>query len=61
MTRGRCDDCPEHSGIEARMKTVEDDTKAQWGAIDGMRAWVIAGMGAVIVQLALALLDAMKG
>lgn len=51
----KCEECVEHSGIEARLATVERDTKAQWGAIDRMRSWVIAGMGAVILQLALAL------
>lgn len=61
MPRGGCDVCPEHSGIEARMEAVERDVKKHDRAIDGMRAWVIAGMGAVIVQLALALMDAMKG
>lgn len=60
MAKGRCDDCVEHSGIEARLDKVEQDTKAQWGAIDRMRAWVIAGMGAVILQLALALVDVLK-
>lgn len=62
MAERKCDheNCPWHSGIEARMQHVERDTQGQWKAIDRMRAWVIAGMGAVILNLALALMEVIK-
>lgn len=55
--KGGCDVCAEHSGIEARVGAVERDVKKHDRAIDGMRAWVIAGMGALIAQLVMVLLE----
>lgn len=53
--------CDEHSGICANIKNTGvklegerreriDDVRDIWRAIDGMRKWVIVGMGTVIVQ-----------
>jgi len=43
----------EHSGVEARLKNVER-------GMGRMQGWVIAGMGAIIIQLAMAVFSFLK-
>lgn len=54
------DCCMKHSGHDERIKNNEDDIKTMSGnigsahrRIDAMKNWVIAGMTALILQLAL--------
>lgn len=49
--------CSEHSGHNARIDNIEKENQNQWTAIHriecvvgNMKNWVIAGMGAVILQ-----------
>jgi len=50
--------CQEHSGHEARIKSLEESRIDMWKAngktnerIDGMKNWVIAGMSSLLLQL----------
>lgn len=42
--------CEEHSGHSVRLTQVERETDKQWERLDGMKNWVIAGMGGLLVQ-----------
>ena len=43
-------DCLKHSGLEKAIKVLEETDKSQWAAINAMRSWVVAGMGALLLQ-----------
>ena len=52
--------CFEHSGIEARIQTLDESDDDQWKVInkaheriDSMKNWVIAGMSSLVLQLIL--------
>jgi hypothetical protein len=55
-----CEDCivfQEFSGVKAEVKNLKHEDEEIWkgivherGRIDGMTNWVIAGMGAIIIQ-----------
>ena len=49
------------TAVEIRLDHIEETNRDQWRAINRMRAWVIGGMGALIAQLAVALLERSKG
>jgi hypothetical protein len=60
--------CLEHSGQCANIENIKSDIAAkdalntanhaaQWRAIDGMRRWVISGMGALILGVFLWVLN----
>jgi hypothetical protein len=40
----------DHSGTCEAIATLKESDDKQWEAINGMRAWVIAGMGSLLVQ-----------
>lgn len=48
MPHIKCDECDEHSGLEARVARDTEDIQRLWKAIEKMRAWVVAGMGSMI-------------
>ena len=43
--------CMEHSGVEAKLETLEKNDVAQWKSIDKMKGWVIAGCSSMIICL----------
>ena len=52
--------CYYHSGLDARLESLEQNRVEIWQAIDkvheridGMKNWVIAGMSSLIIQLIL--------
>lgn len=42
--------CHEHSGQCKAIAVLEQTDRDQWKAINGMRAWVIAGMGSLLLE-----------
>ena len=52
--------CNEHSGHQARIRSLESNKEDMWKSIDrsheridGMKNWVIAGMTSLVIQLIL--------
>lgn len=42
--------CPAHSGIIVKQAEDSKRIDAAWRAIDGIRLWVIAGMGSLLIE-----------
>lgn len=45
--------CPYHKEHERRLVRNESDIQDLWKETNAMKGWVVAGMGAVLLQLAL--------
>jgi len=41
--------CLEHSGTCANITNINNEIKNIWQVINGIRGWVIAGMGSIIL------------
>ena len=52
--------CGEHSGVCERMRNAEQNIEKIWKAIDAMRAWVMAGMGALLIQAVVFIISLVK-
>lgn len=52
--------CGEHSGVCERIKTLELNVEKIWKRIDAMASWVMAGMGALLVQAIIFIVSMLK-
>jgi hypothetical protein len=57
MNEGNVDHCKSHELVEYFMTENNKAHDDFWKAINGMRMWVIAGAGAVILQLGLVVIN----
>jgi hypothetical protein len=43
--------CEEHSGLVAEIENNKEAIKSLWQEVNAMKAWVVVGMGSVVIQL----------
>ena len=49
--------CMEHSGLRAEIDNMKQNQADLWKAVNGMKNWVITGMAALVLQLALYIIN----
>ena len=49
--------CMDHSGLMARLKTIEDASKANCKKLDSLKMWIIASLGTVVASLVMQILS----